>query len=231
MRISDLILKMIEPIKTKIYLIIGRAILTAVNNSEKNQKVQVTGLSGEIISDMERVQNYGFETYPVIDGNDEVVSIFLNGNREKGIGIIIGNREYRPKDLQSGEVKIYCKSGEKESFNFIKLSPTNNTIQVLTKDGNEILCDSNGIKLTDANSNTVEMKTGQIDITSSGIVNVNGSAKSFVTYAELNTALNLFMGFLNAHTHPTATPGIPSPPTNPMVLDISASESTKAKTG
>ena len=62
-------------------------------------------------------------------------------------------------------------------------------------------------------------------------VELNGADKTFVTHAELDTALQTFISALNSHTHPTAAVGPPSPPTAPMSLDISASATTTIKTG
>jgi phage gp45-like len=101
---------MIERLKNKIYLMIGRAILVAVNNSGKTQKVQVKGLYNETITDVDRIQPLGLETYPIPDGSGEVVILFPNGNRDSGIAIVVGNREDRPKDLIPGETRLYCKT-------------------------------------------------------------------------------------------------------------------------
>lgn len=69
-----------------------------------------------------------------------------------------------------------------------------------------------------------------LDLTGSE-AHLNGDSKSFVTHAELNTALQSFITALNTHTHPTAAIGPPSPPTAPMSIDISAAETTTIKTG
>jgi len=97
--------RLIAPIQKKIFLLLGRAILTYVNNAEKTQKIQIIALQGETISDMERFQEYGFETYPLEDA--EVAAVFINGNRDQGIAICVHDREYRPTDLVAGEVAIY----------------------------------------------------------------------------------------------------------------------------
>ena len=103
--------KFIDPIKRKIYLMVGRAILTAVNNSGKTQMIQVTGLKDETISDIERMQEYGFETYPKKDA--EATINFINGNRDHGLVICVSDRRYRPTDLSEGEVRIYDYIGSK----------------------------------------------------------------------------------------------------------------------
>jgi phage gp45-like len=97
--------RLIEPIKRKIFLVLGRAILKAINNTEGTQKIQVIALADETITDMERFQEYGFETYPLAEA--EVAAIFLNGNRDHGIALCVHDRRYRPSDLVSGEVAIY----------------------------------------------------------------------------------------------------------------------------
>ena len=103
--------KLLTPVKRKIFLLIGRAILTAVDNSEKTMKIQVTGLSDETITGIERFQEYGFESYPKIDSEAEVVVGFINGNRDQGIALCIHDRAYRPTDLSEGDVRVYNAAG------------------------------------------------------------------------------------------------------------------------
>ena len=97
--------RLIAPLQKKIFLLLGRALLTAIKNTEGTQKIQVTALNNEVITDMERFQEYGFETYPFADA--EVLALFLNGNREHGIAACVHDRRYRPKDLIEGEVCVY----------------------------------------------------------------------------------------------------------------------------
>ena len=79
----------------------------------------------------------------------------------------------------------------------------------------------------------------EIDSTVIGInnpqgVDINGNDKRFVTFAELNTALQGLVNALNTHTHigvttGGGTSGTPSPP--PFSLDITAAETQTVKTG
>jgi phage baseplate assembly protein V len=101
--------RFLQPIRNKIFLLVGRAILAAIKNSEKTMKIQVKGLSGEVITDIERVQNYGFESYPIV-GSSEAVVLFVNGNRDQGVAVCVHDREYRPTDLASGDVAVYSKA-------------------------------------------------------------------------------------------------------------------------
>ncbi len=97
--------RLIRPITNKIFLLLGRAVLMAINNSEDTQKIQVIALADETISDIERFQEYGFETYP-IPGAEAFIG-FLNGNRDHGIILCVHDGRYRPKDLSEGESVVY----------------------------------------------------------------------------------------------------------------------------
>jgi hypothetical protein len=88
---------------------------------------------------------------------------------------------------------------------------------------------------TNAAGDTIQARidlddAGNVAITpaSGAEVKVSGDTKSFVTYAELNTALQTMVGAFNAalgnKTDGSGTPGA-------VTLDISASETTTVKTG
>lgn len=77
----------------------------------------------------------------------------------------------------------------------------------------------------------IQQKSGK-DIT------INGDSKNFVTHAELNTALQSFVGAVNGHIHittatvgATPTPGVIAPLTPALTLDISSSKTNNVKTG
>lgn len=71
---------------------------------------------------------------------------------------------------------------------------------------------------------TVVIKDGKIEL--------NGNSKQFVTWAELNTALQTFMNALNTHTHSNGNEGSPTgAPIVPMTLDITNSKTTTIVTG
>jgi len=99
------IFRWLQPLKKKIMLLVGRCILTAINNSEGTQKIQIKGLKNETVTDIERFQEYGFETYPKKDS--EALILFINGNRDSGIVACVHDRNYRPKDLSEGDVCVY----------------------------------------------------------------------------------------------------------------------------
>lgn len=80
---------------------------------------------------------------------------------------------------------------------------------------------------TNAAGDTVQSR---IDLDVDGNIDLNGNTKTFVTHAELNTALQSFITALNLHTHPDPVSGTSGPPTTPMTLDISAATTTTIRT-
>lgn len=132
------IIRVIEAILKKLFLLIGRGIVKQVNASGKVQRIQITGVKGEIISDMERMQNYGFESYPSTEM--EATTLFFNGNRDQGVVICVTDRAVKPITLSENDVLVY------------------------DKHGNTIHCKSTGIVATDKNGNVVELKAGMVDI-------------------------------------------------------------------
>jgi len=108
-------------------------------------------LDGETITNMERFQEYGFETYPLL--NSEVFAIFLNGNRDHGIALCVHDRRYRPKTLVEGEVMVYTDEDQ---------SAGNHRLHFKRGQEIEILGDDLNITLT-----------GNCSITVNGNVNIN----------------------------------------------------------
>ena len=130
----------IRYIRTKISLMIGRAVLRAVSSTGNIQRVQVQSLDGETISDVERLQEYGLETVPKPSNTSEAIIIFPDGSRDRGMVLCIGDSAQRPSGLNPGDVCLYDCNG-----NSIKLT-------------------SSGIKMEDCNGNTIEMTGTQVKI-------------------------------------------------------------------
>ena len=81
-------------------------------------------------------------------------------------------------------------------------------------------------------SQNAELECQKYAITAKEKIELNGNAKQFVTWAELNAALNQFLALLNTHVHTCTAPASPtSPPVAPMTIDISAAKTTTVVTG
>jgi phage gp45-like len=119
------------PIKRKLSLIIGRAILTAIDNSDSTvQKIKVTVLNDEVATDVERLQNYGFESYPTA-ASTEALIVYPGGYRNQGIAVVVHDRTKRPTDLSSGDVVMYDTRDNRVSLK-------SSGIEIEAKDGDDI---------------------------------------------------------------------------------------------
>lgn len=172
---------MVNGIKARIFRLIGRAKLTTVSNSKKTQLVQVKALKDETITDIERFQEYGFETYPKADA--EVITIFPGGNRDQGSVVCIMDTRYRPTNLNEGEVQVYDWNGQ---YVYLK---SDGSLKILDKQGSYI-------HLKTDNSVYVESKAGaKIDLKSDGTFRVddnNGNyIKSTATQIDMNGNLTV----------------------------------------
>lgn len=78
----------------------------------------------------------------------------------------------------------------------------------------------------------IQIENGKMTIDTEGNIELNGNDKQFVTWAELNQALQNFVILLNAHTHSNGNLGSPTGvPVAPMQLDISTSKTKTILTG
>jgi len=89
--------------------LIGRALMRTINDATTRQTTQVEVTEGELIDDVERMQNYGMTSVPPA-GSDATL-LFLGGDRAQGIVIAMENQTLRIKDLLNGEVAIYDDKG------------------------------------------------------------------------------------------------------------------------
>lgn len=85
---------------------LAKAVIRMITDSGGRQTAQVEVTKGELISGMERMQNYGMSSYPPPGGTDCLIA-FLGGNREQGMIVVAENRTFRFKNLQEGEVAIF----------------------------------------------------------------------------------------------------------------------------
>lgn len=159
--------RLIRPLTNKVYLTLARAVLKAVNNSEDTQKLQILALANETITDLERFQEYGFETYPFKEA--EAFVGFLNGNRQLGVVLVTHDRRHRPKDLAEGEVAVYTDEDN-----------LTNRHRIHFKRGQEIETLAKILNIIAATSitETTPLKTINGDVQINGKITVTGDVKS-----------------------------------------------------
>lgn len=101
---SDLA-RLVAPLKRRIMLAAGRAVLRLVDDAAKVQRAQLEALEGEIHDQVERFQHYGFSSRPHPGG--EAVLVALGGVRAHSIVVADDDGRYRRRDLETGEVCLY----------------------------------------------------------------------------------------------------------------------------
>jgi phage baseplate assembly protein V len=211
--------RLIAPLQKKIFLLLGRGIIKAVNNSDGTQKIQVVVLNGETITDLERFQNYGFESYPLTDSQAAI--LFMNGNRDNGIAVVAHDRRYRPKNLAEGDASMYT-SEDSGGSHRIHLKKADKSIDV------------KGDKINRTGANEINDLSNTVNIT--GTAQVNAVAPTVqlgsITPAELFALIDSrALAIINAHVHSGVTVGGGSTgiPTTQLVLGTHTTVNTKAK--
>lgn len=107
----ELIERCLAPLRRRIQLMVGRAIVAAIDDSDGIQRLQITLSGDETKDDVERIGQYGLASVPK-EGAETVV-LFLGGTRDHGVVIACDDRRCRLKGLQEGEVALYTDEGDK----------------------------------------------------------------------------------------------------------------------
>ncbi len=89
---------------------------------------------------------------------------------------------------------------------------------------------SNQIKLDNAGNIAIGESDNQILVDSKGNIDLGGDARTFVTWTELNAALQLLMTALNSHTHKISPGASTLQPNTPLSIDISAANTATVRT-
>lgn len=98
-----------KPIKDRLYLLAGKAIIKAVNDGAPIQELRISALAGEAMDRIARMQEFGFSSNP--PAGSEGIILALGANRENLVMIATENRNVRIKNLASGEMVIYTDDG------------------------------------------------------------------------------------------------------------------------
>lgn len=110
MGIKEEFQRFIAPIKRSISLILGRALLSAVNDTNNIQLVKVTLFADEVKENVEHIQPYGFTSVP--NAGAEVLMGFIGGRKEQAIAIVIGDSRQRIHNMSTGDVALHREAGE-----------------------------------------------------------------------------------------------------------------------
>lgn len=102
--------RMMAPMADRIKLMVGRAVIAAVDDGAKAQALQIELLADEVQDGVERFQDYGFTSVP--HAGAEALVVFVGGTRSHGVAVAIEDRRYRLTGLEGGEVALYDDQGQ-----------------------------------------------------------------------------------------------------------------------
>jgi phage baseplate assembly protein V len=125
--------RMMESLRKKTFLMVGRGELKTSDASKNTAKMQGEFLKDEIISDIEKMEDYGFSSCP--EAGAQIVAIFIDGNREQGLVIRSHDRKYKPTDLQPGEACMYHKNGSRVTMKADGSIEIDSTVGITLKTG------------------------------------------------------------------------------------------------
>lgn len=149
--------RLVQGLRQRVNLIVGRGIVKAVDDSAPLQRLQVSLLNGEIRDELTRCQNYGFTSVPQPDA--ESVVLFSGGDRGNGVVIAVDDKRHRIRGLAKGEVAIYTDEGDTIAFK------RKNKLLIKTK-SLLVTCDQAAIKTTkfavECETAAIKNETGEI---------------------------------------------------------------------
>lgn len=102
--------KLLQPLQRKLRQVVSRGIVKLVDTETLFSELQVVGLDGEVMDNVELFEQYGITSHP--QENSEGVLLSLNGRRSHSIVICVGKRQFRMKGLKQGEVALYDDQGQ-----------------------------------------------------------------------------------------------------------------------
>ncbi len=190
--------RLIDIFRTKLFLIINRAVIRSFEYSTPISKARIEALKDEQLKNIEYFQHFGFTSAP--PEGSEAILLSPSGNRAGAIIIATENRTYRIKTLASGECIIYDKNGNYAHIKADKMlihhsaeveidAPLTTCTGNLVVEGNAEIggsCEIGG-------SLTV---TGSISSTSGNIAAIAGNI------SDSTGSINSMRTVYNTHTHP-----------------------------
>ncbi|MDC9620147.1 phage baseplate assembly protein V [Xenorhabdus sp. XENO-7] len=101
--------KFTASLSRRIRLLVSRGVVNFVNDTLKQQNIQVSLLAEETADDVERFQNYGQTSVPPADS--EAIVLSVGGVRQHLVAIAVDNRRCRLGNLKSGDSAVYHLEG------------------------------------------------------------------------------------------------------------------------
>lgn len=102
--------RLMAPLRRRVALMVGRAVLRVIDDERRLQEAQISLLAGELVGKAERVQEWGFSSRP--HAGAEAVAVMVGGLRAHPIIVATDDRRHRPTGLKPGESTHYDDQGQ-----------------------------------------------------------------------------------------------------------------------
>lgn len=96
----------LDQIRRRQRLLVFRAVVAGVSDSQGLQLLKLQGLPGEVLEGVERFQAYGFASRPLEKA--EAIAAAIAGARSHVVALQVDDRRYRPRDLPPGASAQYA---------------------------------------------------------------------------------------------------------------------------
>lgn len=159
----DALNRWISPLRLRLAALVGRGVLTTVDDTGKAQRVQLELLAGEVRAGLERLQAYGFTSHPQTGA--EAITLNVGAIPGHQVVIMVDDRRYRLTGLDRGEVAVYDDLGSSIVLR------RGNKIEVTA--AAKVLVTAPEVEISASTKATV---TGDLDVT--GTVAVGGDIKA-----------------------------------------------------
>lgn len=135
-RTLDAFRRLVAPLQARISRVVARAVVQLVDDSTKQQLIQLGVMAGEDIDECENFHPYGFTSVPLPGA--EAVVLFPNGDRGHPLLVAVADRRHRPTGGEPGEVSLYTSAGSR-----VRLLADGN-VEVTPGPGGEVFIRSEG---------------------------------------------------------------------------------------
>ncbi len=145
----------------------GRVVL-ADDTSTPYQRLQVRGLVGEVVDDVQRIQPFGL--YSVPREGAEVLLLEVGAARDHLIAILVADEAHRPTGAEPGETGLHG-----EDYVAVRCKP----------DGDVTIEGPSGVRITITAAGDIEIDGGDVTITGSTVTigdSTEIDGKDFLTH-------------------------------------------------
>lgn len=126
----------LRPVTQAIQRVVARAVIEAITNTGATQTLKALIMADELAEDVEHVEEYGFTSYA--KAGAEALLVSAGGQHERAVAVHVGDRRYRPVDLNEGDTQVYRYTNAAGTPHRIWLRETGGVLEI-TVEGDMIL--------------------------------------------------------------------------------------------